>query len=574
MVHNALDTEDVLLQEVDGLIRCRVMNKGIESWIFGSGNCREELQQIRSQVAGIPPETALLILNGNSIGYVLAQVIPQFLRNPDLRILIHEPVSARLYACLAMIDLRAALGTGRLHFFIGESGIPSIIESFKKWNLFGFQPFYILNAPEATFPIDREQFVQVYDQEFRKHEEQQKTLSIRLENRRKEINSTKKIERIFLIDCWPGAPGEAHLKAIQNALHRRGMQTEYVVLNRYQIDGFEKEYRRMIQPGIQATLDRFHPDVVISYGYHAPKFLDQEWFDRSGAVWVQSVSNIAYYDTRYYSGERTVLIEDNLIPYFKKRGAHHPFFVPIMADYVSAQPVQTSRQIPIIFIGNCLGLAPKAAGEFITRWQGRDSLVNYIKQAEGVLGDFNSKTNLYDYLRENPMPQIAGEEEEYAVFRYLLCQGSAARRRKLLEKIVLLGLQLFGGDWPAYLPPDSPLHACFRGYLPLEEEAKAFHAGHIFVNIHSVGHVTGPNMRFFNVPGMGGFQISDGPLFSRYLQPDSEAVFFATEEEFVEKVLYYRNHYKEAEEIRCQGHLRIKKDWTYDRWVEMVFGQL
>jgi hypothetical protein len=268
------------------------------------------------------------------------------------------------------------------------------------------------------------------------------------------------------------------------------------------------------------------------------------------------------------------LIEENLIPYFKKRGAPRPFFVPIMADYTADQPTPTTRQAPIVFVGNSLGLAEPAVQEFMQRWRGRERLAQVIRQAEAELSVLDPAKNLYQCMDETEFPQLESEEEEYAIFRYLLCQGSAARRTRLLESIAGLGLQLFGGDWNTYLPQNSPLRQCYRGYLPMQEEPKTFSTGHIFVNIHSVGHVTGPNMRFFNVAGMGGFQITDGPEFSRYLELDTEAVFFASAEEFVEKVQTYRHRYQEADEIRANGQARTRRDWTYDRWVEMVFSQL
>lgn len=574
LIKNAVDSEDIWLQEESGLIRCRAVHNKIDTWIFGGSNSQSELLHIRDMAASIPSGTKLLVLNGNSAGYLLAQIIPTLLKQAEMRILIQEISAARIYACMVLLDIRAAISTGRLHFSVGESTLKAIIASLNKYNLFGFESPNLLNAPETILPVPGDQFLEEYRQASENRRQLRDILKISLATKSAAKDKNKKIERVLLIDCWPGAPGEAHLKAIQNALRKRGIQTSYHVLNRYQIDAYPKEYRRMIEPGILSILDRFQPDLVISYGYHAPKFLEQTWFERSGAVWLQSVSNIAYYDTNYYPEERTALIEENLIPYFKKRGCHNPFFIPIMADYTAGQPVRTSRQAPVVFIGNCLGLAPTAVEEFMARWQAREGLRKSIIMAESILGDFGSGTNLYDYLRDNPMPQIDTEEEDYAVFRYLLCQGSAARRRTLLEKIAHLGLQLFGGDWPAYLPPDSPLHACYRGYLPLHEEIKAFQIGHIFVNIHSVGHVTGPNMRFFNVPGMGGFQITDGPLFSRYLQPDAESVFFITEDDFLEKVTFYRSHYKEADEIRFEGQKRIQKNWSYDQWVEKVFAQL
>ncbi|MDX9755869.1 MAG: glycosyltransferase [bacterium] len=108
----------------------------------------------------------------------------------------------------------------------------------------------------------------------------------------------------------------------------------------------------------------------------------------------------------------------------------------------------------------------------------------------------------------------------------------------------------------------------------MKEETKALSAGHIFVNIHSIGHVTGPNMRFFNVAGLGGFQISDGPLFRRYLEPGEETVYYSSEEEFVDGVRFYLQNVPAAEAIRAQAQERVRRDWTYSNWLDQVFALL
>ncbi|MDX9753558.1 MAG: glycosyltransferase, partial [bacterium] len=178
--------------------------------------------------------------------------------------------------------------------------------------------------------------------------------------------------------------------------------------------------------------------------------------------------------------------------------------------------------------------------------------------------------NLYDYLAHNPLPQVECPREGYEIFRYLLCQATAARRKRLLEAVARWGLALYG-NWRDSVSYNSSLREGLKGPLPIEEEPSLFAQGGIFINIHSVGHVTGPNMRFFNVPGMGGFLLSDGQ-FGDYLRDGQEMVSFHSEKELVEKVAYYLQHPAEMDEIRHNGHARVCQDWTYSRWLDEVFA--
>ncbi|RJP34267.1 MAG: glycosyltransferase family 1 protein [Candidatus Omnitrophota bacterium] len=571
LMHECAASADLLFQKRENLIACKT-NEAMAQWIFGKESPQQELAAIRREWETHRSQNDLIVLLGNAIGYALAVVLPALLNDMQLRILVVEPQAARIRACFSLLDLRAALDTGRLHFAVHEPNLAGVFSAIRQFNLWNAKRPMLYVSPEMRSAEDTHSFAQQYVEQslHQCHQRREQITRLKQHSQSRDHNT---IQKIVLIDCWPGAPGSAHIAAIHHALQRRTVETTIFPLNRYRIDAREEEYRRLIEPSLLSLLDSFQPDMIVSYGYHAPKFIAEEIYQAAEIVWLQAVSNIAYHDTRYYPGEHTALIERNLIPYFTKRGAPHAFFVPLMADYVSPQPTLTNRRIPIVFVGNSLGLSPQAVQQFRRRWTGRDQLLHSINAAEHALGRFDTRQNLYDYLSDHPLPQIHTEEEEYVIFRYLLCQGSAFRRRKLLEKIAPLGLGIWGGDWPGYLPPDSPLQRCLKGHLPMQEEPKIFSFGNIFVNIQSIGHVTGPNMRFFNVPGMGGFQISDGH-FSDYLQADRETVYYESEEEFLEKVRYYLHHPNEADEIRARAHARVLRDWTYDRWVAWVSDEL
>ncbi len=561
--------EPLEFQNQAGFIRCRVKEEP-PRWLLGKNHLESEIQTIRKQVRQRAEEANVILLLGNALGYALAELLPLIVQNPGLRVFVVERSYARLRACLAFLDIRAAYESGRLALTVGEPSTRGVIEAVRP-----FSPWRLEEPAVYCPPEDGWNEIESLRKQWREekcnyvHSRQSVIETVAARAYQEEITT-----RVLLLDCWPGAPGEAHIRAIQRALKQRGIEAPVIPFNRYLIERHGVEYRRRMEGKLLQAFEEVQPQWVLSYGYHGHQLVEPALMEKSGAVWLQVVSNIAYFDTTYSPIEHSALIERRLIPSFQKRGADHPFFVPLMADYSSPHPLPTNRAIPILFVGNSLGLPPSAVSEFMQRWQGREALVAYIQKAEQELSSFDSQLNLYDYLEDSPPPQLQSLEEEYAVFRYLLCQASAARRKKLLEKLLPCGLVLYGGDWENYLPSDSPLRACLKGPLPMQDEPKLFSYTHIFLNIHSIGHVTGPNMRFFNVAGLGGFQISDGKHFGEYLQPGEETVFYYSEEELLEQVRYYIAHPEKAERFRDQGHARVRRDWTYQNWLDWIEREL
>ncbi len=570
LLNHAKSTDALQFQKQGKWIRCRTADEH-PKWIIGETGVEQDIQTLKSLLSNQLPDTGLLLLIGGAIGYGIAEVIPFLLQRPDLRVVVVEPGKERIQACLAFVDLQEALMTERLHFTIAPINAGEIVARLEPLQLLDSFPFHAIISPELQAHINVEDVKQEYEKQSERYREKRNRIVEAL-RKTKPLPST--IQKVLLVNCWQNAPGGIHIQAIAQSLMRRGIQTQHLPVNRYRFDGGGVEYRRVLEPQILENLRMFQPDLVLSYGYHAPHFVSRDVFESYGAHWVQVVTNVAFYDELQFEGEQTVLMDERLTPWFKQRGYQNLHFIPLMADYLAEQPTPTNRQLPIVFVGNSLGLSEPAVQQFMKQWDGRNELVEYIRDAEAVLCDFDRQDNLYDYIENNPIPQTESVKERYEVFRYLLCQGSAARRKTILEKLAPMGLSLFGGDWDAYLPANSPLRKCLRGPLPLQEEIKAFSVGSIFVNIHSVGHVTGPNMRFFNVAGMGGFQISDAPRFDRYLSAGTENVYAKSVDGFFEKVQHYLKHPNEMDEIRARGWQRARSQWTYNHWLDELCKKL
>lgn len=558
--------ESLWVQPQGGVMRCRVEG-GTPAWVFGETNPRQELALLRETLSAIPVDADLLVLLGGMMGYALqgaARLVDQ-----GKSLLLIESSAARLRAALILVDLRPLLASGRVFFHIAQPSVEGVLAAVERYNLWSDKSPAVAYTDGFPEGVDVNRLREAF------REESERAQRFRIET----LNATQKrprnagvLRRAWLMDCWPLAPQTLHIQQIEDVLRRLGVETERFTLQGLRFDLHPEAYRREIEAKLLHKAKISPPDLVVSYAYHAPNIIKRDFYESLAAPWVQVVSNIAYYDTDYYPGEATAIVERKLIPVYRRRGATRPFFVPIMADYVADQPASTSREIPIVFVGNSLGMAPQQVHAFFLRLGDRKQLVSAVREAEAALSDFNRGLNLYDYLEAHPLPQIQDEKEEFEAFRYLLCQTTAARRRDLLERLAPLGLALYG-TWEHTLPPDSPLRGCLRGTLPMRREPELFARGAAFINIHSTGHVTGPNMRFFNVAGMGGLSLSDG-AFGEFLEPGTEYVGFASANEMIEQARYLLAHPHEADEIRAKGWERVRREWTYHRWVQLVTEEL
>ncbi|MBZ0258264.1 hypothetical protein K8I31_19515, partial [bacterium] len=337
-------------------------------------------------------------------------------------------------------DLREAIRTGRLIFAIAPDWEAEIWQSIDGYSLWNAQSPRCLILDESVAPSIAQKFQNEYPQR-----------SLAAQSNRNDVisslkgslaDSTKQIERVLLFDCWPGAPQQAHIEALQKALNKRSIQTRVIKLKGFRFEQHQKEYRREIEHALLNTLREFHPDLIVSYAYHAPQIMASGLFDAVGAPWVQVVSNIAYNDHEYYANEISAVIDRRLIPMYKQRGAPQAAFVPIMADYVADAPTPTRGELPIVFVGNSLGLQPNERDYWLQVWKPRERAYKAIIEAENVLCDFDRQQNLYDYLEQNPIPDL-DETELYQAFRYLLCQSTAARRIQVLERLANKDLHIY-----------------------------------------------------------------------------------------------------------------------------------
>lgn len=561
------ERETLLVQPSQGLFRCRTQAEPSE-WIFGESAPRDELARFQSQFKSQWQGQPLLILLGGAMGYGLQIAWQALQHQAHTHLLLVEPSAARLKADCLQLDLKPLLVSGRVHIVLQPFTAEALLESIEQYNLWFDQPPLLLQPGKEETVIDSTAFRATYATQ----RAQAAQARIAFTETPTPSADDATIRRVLLIDCWPNAPQTLHCDNVEQALRARSIEVERWTLPGFRFDLQGETFRNRLERRFLQSFQRNPADLIISFAYHAPQMLHPELFAASGARWLQVVSNLVYQDQAYYANESAAVAEARLLPVYRERGAPHAFYLPLMANHIADAPTPPGSEFPILFVGNSLSLEPEAIQQFWQRWQSRPHLAEAIRAAEDQLSDLERGPNLFDYLEHNPLPGLADTNEYFAIYRYLLCQATAARRRQVLEALVPHGLAVFG-RWNHALPSQSPLRQALRGNLPFRQERTLFTRTRLFINIHSVANVTCPNMRFFNAAGMGSLLLSDGP-FENFLQPDQEYLAYQSLAELQDKTRQALANPKRFDDLREAGWQRIRQQWTYHNWLDWAFAEL
>lgn len=165
--------------------------------------------------------------------------------------------------------------------------------------------------------------------------------------------------------------------------------------------------------------------------------------------------------------------------------------------------------------------------------------------------------------------QIEPNEQERQKYACDICfVGSHyPDRERLLSSLTRFDLKIFGN---AAWQKSSLRNSYCGGPLSLVETAKVFKCAKISLNFHvKPDTCRGINLRAFEIPAAGGFELSD-------YRPDAENLFllgqeiemYKNEKELVEKAKFFLAHDDLRKKIAQSGQRRILKDHTFDKRVQ------
>lgn len=559
--------ESLFVAKRDGLVCCRFEGPRGSGVLFGGAGPRAELRALEDELARLAEAGGWIVLPGTANGYLVELARKWLTARREIRMLAVEPSGARALAWMRFVDVRDLLNSGRFHLAVEPLDTEGLLRAADACNLWpAGEPRVFPSPGMETDAAPAEKTLRAAANE------RWSERAALIEGLKAAKPAGDALKAALLIDFWPGAVQSLHIRSVQRALAGAGVRTELLTFEGRRCDLMGDEYPRLRERELLNALDRLQPQLIVSYAYHAAHALAADVRESFPVPWLQVVTNLVHYDEEYLPYERTALIERGLAPDYQRRGAARVFHLPLVANYFAEEITPTDGSEALVFVGNPLGVGETASRALWIKWRARPRLFRYVTESERILGDFGRQTDIFSHFGREPVPDVESRREWFEVYRYLLCMGTEARRRQVLEAAAPLGLSVYG-NWEGRLPPSSPLRPCLRGWLPMDREPALYSKARLFVNIHSAGHVTSPNMRFFNTAGMGAGQLTDGP-FDSFLRDGEEAVYFRSVGEFAERARECLDHPGRLEEIRRRGLERVRNEWNYRTWLRRVCAEL
>lgn len=142
-------------------------------------------------------------------------------------------------------------------------------------------------------------------------------------------------------------------------------------------------------------------------------------------------------------------------------------------------------------------------------------------------------------------------------------------REKLLSEVKKLGVNLKIFGWKNWA--SSSLNENYCGPLSVKDTAKAYFSAKISLNSNLQPQNGGVNLKTFEIPASGGFQISDNqPELKNIFEPGKEVETYETTSELLDKIKFYLSNEDKRNQIALAGYQRVLKDHTLEHRVKKI----
>ena len=163
----------------------------------------------------------------------------------------------------------------------------------------------------------------------------------------------------------------------------------------------------------------------------------------------------------------------------------------------------------------------------------------------------------------------------YVYANYFLCRKITAMERMLtltnLAETVPqeMGIHLYTKDTAAII---KNIHN--KGPVDYYNEMpKIFKLSKINLNITLKSIKSGIPLRGMDILGAGGFLLTNYQEdFLHHFEPDVDFVYYGSQEEMIDKVLFYQKHDKEREAIARSGHEKVAKYHTFEKRIQEMLA--
>ncbi|QJD77442.1 CgeB family protein [Spirosoma rhododendri] len=180
------------------------------------------------------------------------------------------------------------------------------------------------------------------------------------------------------------------------------------------------------------------------------------------------------------------------------------------------------------------------------------------------------------YLPEGFNPRIhrrpdldKATAEQQTNIDVLLYGGLYAYRARMVDQLQRAGVRVavFGSEGP-YLP--ASVRSAFQGrYLVGDEKNRLLYGARIVFNNFHYAEVTSANQKYFEINGIGGFQLCDyKPTLDEYSLVPTERVTYRTTAEAIDMIRYFLAHPAERHTLADCQHTHFQQHHTFDQRVD------
>jgi spore maturation protein CgeB len=144
-----------------------------------------------------------------------------------------------------------------------------------------------------------------------------------------------------------------------------------------------------------------------------------------------------------------------------------------------------------------------------------------------------------------------------------------AYRARMIEQLIRARIRVYvyGTKGPYMRPAVQPLFQ--KKYLVGPEKNRLLYGARIVFNNFHYAEVASVNQKYFEINGIGGFQLSDyKSTVDEYTSVSSDRVTFQTMDEAIDKIRYYLAHPAERREIAARQYAHFQQYHTFDRRVD------
>ena len=150
-----------------------------------------------------------------------------------------------------------------------------------------------------------------------------------------------------------------------------------------------------------------------------------------------------------------------------------------------------------------------------------------------------------------------------------------AYRTRMVERLIRAGIHvvMYGATGPYSRPV---VQSTFRRqYLVGAEKNRLLYGARIVFNNLHYAEVTSVNQKYFEINGIGGFQLCDyKPTIEEYTGVPADAVTFRTIDEAIDKIRYYLAHANERHELADRQYSHFQQYHTFDHRVGQLIHTL